>query len=503
MIELKEKQLKEEKKLQRILYNNSEKMDNDIENTNTKNKKSQGKNRSASAKVNLVMQKKSIFNDISNNKIKYNQENKKTYQEIIDEFYEFLGLYSTQEYRSKMRGYNMSPVKTVSNLIHEKSFLSGEGNRSKSFRNEEIEEINQIVENNKNERLKKKLKDKEKIKKILYKEKLKLFNINNQRLKITVDKKMKKKTYLDLMREQKEEKSEILLMQQQQENILKNKLKEKELKKSKEKERLKELKSLNIINNNYYKKEEYKYNDIRNKQININERNNKNRIFNDDRDIGQLHISEIKIKNDIKKEEVEEEQKRNDKNQIWWDKLEKYDINDLGMNEEEKDIFINSDNSEDNDLISKISKSKINSHNNSFGGLISENSLQKSSSIIDLNNNNNNVPVQLPPINNSSSLKKGNNVIELKSYNDYNQKIKINSLDTNKNQNKKRVGLDEIKDRIMKGNNNKYENNNRYKNMFKNNSSGAIKTTVTNISEKNMKNIKSNNLNLNKQNDFI
>ena len=503
MIELKEKQLNEEKKLQRILYNNSEKMDNDIENTNTKNKKSQGKNRSASAKVNLVMQKKSIFNDISNNKIKYNQENKKTYQEIIDEFYEFLGLYSTQEYRSKMRGYNMSPVKTVSNLNHEKSFLSGEGNRSKSFRNEEIEEINQIVENNKSERLKKKLKDKEKIKKILYKEKLKLFNINNQRLKITVDKKMKKKTYLDLMREQKEEKSEILLMQQQQENILKNKLKEKELKKSKEKERLKELKSLNIINNNYYKKEEYKYNDIRNKQININERNNKNRIFNDDRDIGQLHISEIKIKNDIKKEEVEEEQKRNDKNQIWWDKLEKYDINDLGMNEEEKDIFINSDNSEDNDLISKISKSKINSHNNSFGGLISENSLQKSSSIIDLNNNNNNVPVQLPPINNSSSLKKGNNVIELKSYNDYNQKIKINSLDTNKNQNKKRVGLDEIKDRIMKGNNNKYENNNRYKNMFKNNSSGAIKTTVTNISEKNMKNIKSNNLNLNKQNDFI
>ena len=174
------------------------------------------------------------------------------------------------------------------------------------------------------------------------------------------------------------------------------------------------------------------------------------------------------------------------------------------MNEEEKDIFINSDNSEDNDLISKISKSKVNSHNNSFGGLISENSLQKSSSIIDVNNNNNNnVPVQLPPINNSSSLKKGNNVIELKSYNDYNEKIKINSLDTNKNQNKKRVGLDEIKDRIMKGNNNKYENNNRYKNMFKNNSSGAIKTTVTNISEKNMKNIKSNNLNLNKQNDFI
>ena len=96
------------------------------------------------------MQKKNIFNDISNNKIKYNKENKKTYQEIIEDFYDFLGLYSIQEYRSKIRGYNMSPVKTVSNLNHDKSFISGDGNRSKSFRNEEIEETNQIIENNKN-----------------------------------------------------------------------------------------------------------------------------------------------------------------------------------------------------------------------------------------------------------------------------------------------------------------------------------------------------------------
>ena len=94
----------------------------------------------------------------------------------------------------------MSPVKTASNVNHDKSFSSADGNRSKSFKNDDIEEINKMVEKNKNERIKKQLKDKERIQKMLYKEKLNLFNINNQRLKITMDKKMKKKTYLDLMK---------------------------------------------------------------------------------------------------------------------------------------------------------------------------------------------------------------------------------------------------------------------------------------------------------------
>ena len=133
------------------------------------------------------------------------------------------------------------------------------------------------------------------------------------------------------------------------------------------------------------------------------------------------------------------------------------------MNEEEKDIFINSDISEDND-ISKISKNKVNSNNNSFGGLISDNSMQKSSSIIDLNKENNNGPVQLPPISNKSILKKNINIVELKPYKD---------LNNNKSQQQKRTGLDEIKNRIMNGNNNK-ENNNRYKNILKNNSSSSI-----------------------------
>ena len=44
--------------------------------------------------------------------------------------------------------------------------------------------------------------------------------------------------------------------------------------------------------------------------------------------------------------------------------------------------------------------------------------------------------------------------------------------------------VDGIKDRILKGNNNKKDKNNRYYNMFKNNSSGAIKTTAGNKNEK-------------------
>ena len=500
-IELKEKRIKEEKKLQRLLYNNEEN-ENNIQNTNNHTNKNKNNNggshsRSPSGKTNLVLQKKNLFNDISNCKIKYNNENKKTYQEIIDNFYEFLGLYSTQEYRSKIRGYNMSPVKTVANLNHEKSFLSGDGNRSKSFKNEEIDEINKMVEDNRNKRIKKEIKDKERIKKLLCEEKLKLFNINNQRLKITIDKKMKKKTYLDLMKEKNEEKSEILLMQQQQENNIKNKLKERELQKSKEKERLKELKK------NNYKREESKDNinkskDIsisiiedKNKNINLNNNiDNKENNYHLNKIINEKEINQNKLKNEINKENEEEEiRRRNDKNQIWWEKLESYDINDLGMNEEEKDIFMNSENSEDND----ISKIKVNSHNNSFGGLISDNSLHKSSSITDLNNkeNNKNGPIQLPPISGKkSSLKKENKVIQLNTHG--NQRInKNNSIDTFKNQIKNRSGLDEIKNRIINGNNKK-ENNNRYKNMFKNNSTGLIKNTQNNKSENNIKNIKRN-----------
>ena len=527
-LELKEKQIKEEKKLKRLLYDNNDENIDDVSNSNVKSNTNKskkniksGKNRNASSKANLISHKKEIFNDIANYKINYNKENRKNYQEIVDDFYEFLGLYSKQEYRSKMRGYNMSPVKTSSNLNNqEKSFLSGDGNRSRSFKKDDLEEINKIIENDKNKKNTKQIQDKEKRKLLLYKEKIKLFNINNQRLKLTVDKKMKKKTYLDLMKEQKEEKNEILLMQQQQDNYLKNKLKEKELQKSKEKERLRELSNLNNISC----KLEEESKDIENKSKDITrilEKNkhsldnshshsnftSNNNITNNDYDknkiINEKEIEQINNINNINninsnssntpnneliKEEEEEKKKREDKNQIWWEKLETYDINDLGMNEEEKDIFINSDNSEDIDMVSKITKTKQNSNNNSFGGIVLDNSIQKSPLIIDLNKENHNCPIQLPPITSKKPiLKNKNNVIELPVYNENNNNV--NKINNNSSQNQ-RTGLYEIKNRIINGNNNNKNDNDRYKNMVKNNSSSLFKNKQISQSEKALKSIK-------------
>ena len=132
---LKEKQLKEEKKLKRLLYNNS---NSDLTLDNGRKKESKSRSPSGYAyKINLKLEKKNIFNDISNNKINYNKELKKSYQEIINDFYEFLGLNNPQEYRSKMRHYNMSPIKNNENLdtkrARNNSISSGEKsiNRSK------------------------------------------------------------------------------------------------------------------------------------------------------------------------------------------------------------------------------------------------------------------------------------------------------------------------------------------------------------------------------------
>ena len=381
---LKEKQLKEEKKLKRLLYNNS---NSDLTLDNGRKKESKSRSPSGYAyKINLKLEKKNIFNDISNNKINYNKELKKSYQEIINDFYEFLSLNNPQEYRSKMRHYNMSPIKNNENLdtkrARNNSISSGEKsiNRSKSFIHEDLEKINIKKE----EKLKKELMAKEKMKNKLYKEKLKLFNINNQRLKITVDRKSKKKTYLELMKEQQEEKSEILSMHNYQKNRLIHKMKEIEEKKIKDKERERKLKKENL---------KYIFN-------NISKEDSKE----------QLQLNEI---SEIKKEKEDDFIRRNDKNQIWWSKLENYNLEDLGLNEEEKDLFIKSELISDENIENKNNNNPNANDNNSLGLLISDNSLLKSNSKGEIENNvkQNDIkdkkiePIQLPPINSSRLTK--------------------------------------------------------------------------------------------------
>ena len=412
---LKEKQLKEEKKLKRLLYNNS---NSDLTLDNGRKKESKSRSPSGYAyKINLKLEKKNIFNDISNNKINYNKELKKSYQEIINDFYEFLGLNNPQEYRSKMRHYNMSPIKNNENLdtkrARNNSISSGEKsiNRSKSFIHEDLEKINIKKE----EKLKKELMAKEKMKNKLYKEKLKLFNINNQRLKITVDRKSKKKTYLELMKEQQEEKSEILSMHNYQKNRLIHKMKEIEEKKIKDKERERKLKKENL---------KYIFN-------NISKEDSKE----------QLQLNEI---SEIKKEKEDDFIRRNDKNQIWWSKLENYKLEDLGLNEEEKDLFIKSELISDENMENKNNNNQNSNDNNTLGLLISDNSLLKSNSKGEIENNvkQNDIkdkkiePIQLPPIN-SSRLTKEQAKKNKKNQEEFfktnqNSKIRMNSINNNK-----------------------------------------------------------------------
>ena len=412
---LKEKQLKEEKKLKRLLYNNS---NSDLTLDNGRKKESKSRSPSGYAyKINLKLEKKNIFNDISNNKINYNKELKKSYQEIINDFYEFLSLNNPQEYRSKMRHYNMSPIKNNENLdtkrARNNSISSGEKsiNRSKSFIHEDLEKINIKKE----EKLKKELMAKEKMKNKLYKEKLKLFNINNQRLKITVDRKSKKKTYLELMKEQQEEKSEILSMHNYQKNRLIHKMKEIEEKKIKDKERERKLKKENL---------KYIFN-------NISKEDSKE----------QLQLNEI---SEIKKEKEDDFIRRNDKNQIWWSKLENYNLEDLGLNEEEKDLFIKSELISDENIENKNNNNPNANDNNSLGLLISDNSLLKSNSKGEIENNvkQNDIkdkkiePIQLPPIN-SSRLTKEQAKKNKKNQEEFfktnqNSKIRMNSINNNK-----------------------------------------------------------------------
>ena len=418
---LKEKQMKEEKKLKRLLYNSS---NSDIQ-TNREGKKN-SKSRSPSGygyKEDLKLEKKNIFNEIADNKIKYNKENKKTYQEIMKDFYEFLGLYNPQEYRSKMRNYNMFPITLEESSIRKRnkdkntSLEDRTINRSKSFI--ELEKINIM----KSERLKKELMEEEKMKNKLYKEKLKLFDINNKRLKITVDRKSKKKTYLELMKEKNEEKTEIISMHKQQKDMLLNKLKEKELKRIQEKERERKMKK--YINNTNSKEDSKE----------------------------QFQINEL---SEIKKEKEEEYEKRNDKNQIWWSKLENYNIEDLGMNDAEKELFISSEliTDEKNNLENNNNNENTNQNNNentSLGQFINDNSLLKSNSKVEIENNNTNnnneeintmaKPIQLPPINLSRVIVKKEKEVNNKNKSDIiiktNPNSKIKAINAIKSKNKK------------------------------------------------------------------
>ena len=210
-------------------------------------------------------EKKKIMNSMFNLEYKYNNEKAKTENEIINNFYSYIGINSNNDYKSKLKGF-LLPFKT-----HEKQkSLTKTRHGIGSHLESEIKEASKIYMMQKNEQ-KKIFLSKEVIEKQMsFKKKKELFKIKNEKLGINLD-----------------------------------------------------------------KKHNLKYSD---------------------------KLSDFKNELKKRKEEMMEKMKREEyekKNIISWNRLEDYDIKNLDIDENDKKIFIDSDDS-DKEIINQISNEGVN-----------------------------------------------------------------------------------------------------------------------------------------------
>ena len=270
-LEMKQVKIKEMEK-----YNNSLNLNSD--NNTNKNKSTFDK-----GEFYFECEKKKYMNSIFNLENKYNNEKNKTEDEIMNNFYVYIGINSNNEYKSKLKGF-LLPFRTREKKKSLTKSKNGIGSRLES----EMREVNKIFIMRKNEQKKLVLSKEVLEKQLLYKEKKKLFKIKNERLNEHIEKKINKK-YADKLSD------------------FRNELKRKKLEK-------------------------------------------------------------IEMK---KKEEMDK------KNIISWNKLEDFDVSNLEIDEDEKKLFIESDNSdEDEEIINRMCnyKKRLNK-NNSAMDLTSKNSL--------------------------------------------------------------------------------------------------------------------------------
>ena len=270
-LEMKQVKIKEMEK-----YNNSL-------NLNTNNNTNKNKNTFDKGEFYFECEKKKYMNSIFNLENKYNNEKNKTEDEIMNNFYVYIGINSNNEYKSKLKGF-LLPFRTR----EKKKSLTRSKNSIWSRLESEIREANKIFIMRKNEQKKLVLSKEVLEKQLLFKEKKKLFKIKNERLHDHIEKKINKK-YADKLSD------------------FRNELKRKKLEK-------------------------------------------------------------IEMK---RKEELDK------KNIISWNKLEDFDVSNLEIDENEKKLFIESDNSdEDEEIINRMSnyKKRLNK-NNSAMDLTSKNSL--------------------------------------------------------------------------------------------------------------------------------
>ncbi len=231
-----------------------------------------------------LSKKKAIEENIASEKYKYDKLVKKSYKEIIESFYEFLGLYQNSVYRKKMIGF-IVPFYNPSKNYKRKNYM---------VKNKSMDVIDlKTIESKKKEKERKLLSQQKIQKNLLYNNKLKLFEINNKKLELNLIKKQRENNYV---------------------NIRKDK-------------------------------------DLENLQKEIEKKNN-----------------------------------------ISWKKLDELNIDEIEMNDKEKEIFDNSYNSDDEELLSHISSNKINKRNEKLEK--NNSNIKKNYSAINILPNQN----KLPPI---------------------------------------------------------------------------------------------------------
>ena len=301
-IEKKQNKFKEMEK-----YNNSI---NFINNTNNQ------KNSFDKGEFYFQYEKNKLITSIFNLENKYNNEKSKNENEVINNFLIYLGINSNNDYKSNLKGF-LLPFWTKEKQKSLSKTKNGIGSRLES----EIKEANKIYRLKKQEK-KKLVLSKEIIQKHqLFREKKKLFKLNNEKL------------YKDIQ-----------------------------------------------------KKINYKYSD---------------------------KLSDYKNKLEQKKQQLLENKKKEEydkKNIISWNRLENYDVNNLEINDEEKELF-NDTNNSDEEMLNKISNIKKFEKVN-----LNKKKLTKTNSAVEL------IPkskVFLPPITQKVNLENiSNNEINNSEFND-------------------------------------------------------------------------------------
>ena len=268
---------------------------NNIYNINNISNNNINKNKSIKEEFYFETEKRKLMNSIFSSENKYNNEKNKTEEEIMSNFFTYIGINKKNEYKSKLKGF-LLPFRTR----EKKQSLTNSKHGIGSKLELEMKEANKIYVMQKNE------------KKKHFKEKKKMFKLKNEQLINHLEKRYNKK-YADQLMDFK-----------------------KKIQKQK----------LEIVN----------------------------------------------MKN---KEEFEK------KNLISWNKLEDFDISNLDIDENEKKVLIDSDNS-DEEIINQISnENRTIINNNNY-----RKKINKNYSAIELSTKNN---IILPPISQKANLQRNNN----------------------------------------------------------------------------------------------